>query len=59
MFEFVEDSVKLFADAFAFGDFDSFGFFHDYVGVHHDEAAVCVVDKAFVIGLFHKAWDGF
>ena len=50
--------VEQLADALALLGLDAGGLLHDDVGVHHDEAAVGVVDEALVAGLRDEARDG-
>ena len=47
--------LELDADALALGRLDVFGLLHDHVGVHHDQAAVGVVDEPLVARLLHQA----
>ena len=56
-FSFVEVFVEELADALALGRLDVFGLLHDHVGVHHDQAAVGVVDEPRVAGLRDQAGD--
>ncbi len=51
-------AVQLLADALAVGRLDALGLLHDDVGVHHDEAAVGVIDETRVLGLLDEARDG-
>ena len=53
----LHDVLELDADALALGRLDPGRLLHDDVGIHHDEAAVCVPDKAFVARLRDKAGD--
>ena len=50
--------VQLDADALAVFRLDALGLLHHDVGVHHDEAAVSVVDETRVVGLFNEARNG-
>ncbi len=57
LFDFFHALVEDFAHALAALGLDAFGFFHDDVGVHHDQAPVRVVGKAGVAGLGDDALD--
>ena len=54
MFQFF---VQLFADAFAFG-FNACRFFHDHIGIHHNEPAVRVIGKSLIAGLGDESFNG-
>ncbi len=46
-----------FPDTFSVFGVQAGGFFHHHVGIHHDEAAVCVVSKPFITGLGNEPLD--
>ena len=50
--------VKLLTDALAVFWLDTLGLLHDNVGVHHDEAAVCIVNEAWIAGLLDHSRKG-
>ena len=56
--DFLHHAVQLLADALAIGGLNAFCLFHHNVGVHHDEAAVGVVNEARVAGLLDHTRDG-
>ena len=53
----VHESFELLADALLAGGLDAGGLLHHHVGVHHDQAAIGVVDEARVVGLGDQAGD--
>ena len=50
--------VEELADTFA-GGFDTFSLFHHDVGIHHDQAAVSIINETFVFSFLDQAGDGF
>ena len=46
----LQHAVQLLADALALFGLDARCLFHHHIGVHHDEAAVSVIDKALITG---------
>ena len=48
---------ELHADAPAFQGFDTGGFFHDHIRIHHDQPAIGVVGETLVTGFLNQSLD--
>ena len=49
--EFLHHAVELLADTLSVFGLDAFGLLHDDIGVHHDQASVCVIHETGIASL--------